>query len=494
MITRLYYYLLGLMILLSVQSCKEDEINDPTKPNIQLEEQVEAFRGEGVQIQANITHELGIKSIRIHQPNWSLDKIIILEEEGSPTAFDLNYRFVVPMESEESVTIEITATSIGGNTTTSQQKVVTKASGNPTIPGAGEMYIVGHGYPQYSQNWNPSDGIEMTAVEAGVYIKKNIQINADAEMKFVGQKGWSPDNFGWVTKGTDPSVTMKNGDDSQPLVFAETGYYDIEFDKNQLICTVTKVGDVAPPAIELPEHLYLISRGIEGLNDLAWYEPSAETISESNKLSNEGNGVFKGTFNLKNDDGNGQGVHFKFVGQEEGYNPLNYGLEGVNDPTGEDVWALTPPVNINSADDYYAVDNTPYATYVDGAGEYVIEVDFYAETVKVTKQVVAEMYIVGSGFTDYDQNWNPSNGIPMQTIEDGVYRYDNLQIEEGAEMKFVGQKGWSPDNFGWESKGADPSVVMLNGDSSQPLVFENAGTYTITFNKNNLTCTVTEVQ
>ncbi|NLR90367.1 cadherin repeat domain-containing protein [Flammeovirga agarivorans] len=409
MMTKLYYYLLGLLLIISVQSCKEKEINDPTNPQINLEEEVEAFRGETMQIQAVVTHEMGVKAVRLYQPDWSLDRTINLEEEGSPKEFNLDYMFAVPTDAADEVTIEITATSVGDNTTTASQKVMTKASES--------MYLMAHNLEGRDANWgDPSTAIKM-------------EKSSD-----------NPNEYSTVV-----TFMSGGGSDAWGSVLA-------------IIGQTTGV---------LPFNAVVDFENVpEKYKDSEWWGSDNNYVQESN---------YPGY--VKFDDEAGT-MEFDMVTQEDASTPI------VEEPG------------------FYNLH--PLAFY-DNGGKY--EVKFNKETMKLTislteavePPVEADMYIVGGGFPESGQWWDPSNGIPMTTTEEGVYTKTNIEIEAGAEMKFVGQRDWSPDNFGWiaqneeENNTTDETRAMHNDQGSIPYLFEEAGYYDIVFNKNNLTVTITKV-
>ncbi len=120
-----------------------------------------------------------------------------------------------------------------------------------------------------------------------------------------------------------------------------------------------------------------------------------------------------------------------------------------------------------------------------------------AEATQTVTTTEPTMFIVGTGYTDFpkvDWSVHTDSVLPMMESAAGVYTVYNLSVKEGAEMKFIGQTGeWTPKNYGWETKTADASVTMLNDESSGVFIFKKAGTYNISFNEGDLTCTITAI-
>ena len=130
----------------------------------------------------------------------------------------------------------------------------------PEPPDEG-LFIIGHGYPENPEvNWNPSEAIPMTEGASGEFSITGLAVGQYAELKFIGQKSWAPDNYGWASKDTldVPTGEIVNSNSSEPFVFAQSGYYDITFNENDLTYTFTRTGDY----ISSIDNIYMIGNGI----------------------------------------------------------------------------------------------------------------------------------------------------------------------------------------------------------------------------------------
>lgn len=114
------------------------------------------------------------------------------------------------------------------------------------------------------------------------------------------------------------------------------------------------------------------------------------------------------------------------------------------------------------------------------------------------------MYIVGSGFTDYPLlDWNPEEAILMDNHSvhgygEHIFTKDGLAFSEAVSIKFIGQNtGWSPLDVGfdetylvdadattdgWQTLEPVSWIPTKSGDGTADLKFiEQAGTYTVLY-------------
>ncbi len=120
-----------------------------------------------------------------------------------------------------------------------------KMTSIPELPEEG-LFITGSGYPDYPDvSWGTTDVIALTEGASGEFSITGLIVEQYAELKFIGQKSWSPDNYGWATKDTldVPTGDIVNSNSSEPFVFAQSGIYDISFNENDLTYSFTRTGD-----------------------------------------------------------------------------------------------------------------------------------------------------------------------------------------------------------------------------------------------------------
>lgn len=483
------YLLFILFIGVLFQSCKDDEINDPTNPQIQLEETVEAFRGEGMQINATISHALGLKEVHISQPDWFLDKVINLEESGAPTEYTLDYYFAVPGDAADEVEIEISAVSVGGNKTTAIQKVTTRASES--------MYLLANDLEGLNVDWSdPSTAVKMTKSndnpnEYSIIVTFKSNGGADgwgSTFAIIGQSSnvlpfnavvdvnnvpaeyqdtewwWNGNNYeegsnypGYVIFDSEAGsmeftlITQENASipgwdaepdfyNLQPLAFYNApGTYKITFDKEKMSMVIELTEETAPP---VEADMYFVGNGYPDYPQNDW------SAGEATPMVTASEGVYTFT-NLRID----AGAEMKFISQLDWW-PGNFGPE-----------SNTAVVEGAEMDVVSGVEGSvnPGSFQFTEAGIYNITFDentlkFKADLVSAIEPpaIPEKLYIIGGGVGISDLSWNsPAEAMEMEATGTlGVFKYttnfiDDIGGDYGVYFKFLGQNtGYGPSNFG----------------------------------------------
>lgn len=166
-------------------------------------------------------------------------------------------------------------------------------------------------------------------------------------------------------------------------------------------------------------------------------------------------------------------------------------------------WGVSETIDLTSDQPTsYSLNTKAYIPFIEGTVFNVtitaISADL-TQTQETLEVTVAEpkMFLVGTGYPDFPKvKWSTQvdSVLPMMETSDGVFKVFNLKVNEGAEMKFIGQTGaWAPKNYGWSMKTADESFTMLNDEGSGVFIFKKGGTYDITFNETALTCEVSAI-
>ncbi len=206
-----------------------------------------------------------------------------------------------------------------------------------SIPDAPEegLFITGNGYPDYPEvSWGTTDVIALTEGASGEFSITGLNVMKYAELKFIGQKSWSPDNYGWATKDTldIPTGAIVNSNSSEPFVFAQSGIYDITFSENDLSYTFTRTGDY----IASIDNIYVIGNGIADAagNDASdsWYVDDSKALTMT-PITGEA-GKFELTFQfldafVRSSEGyDGLGAYFYFLLNTKSWNAPAYGVLG----------------------------------------------------------------------------------------------------------------------------------------------------------------------
>jgi len=204
----------------------------------------------------------------------------------------------------------------------------------PPAPEEG-LFITGNGYPDYPEvNWGTTDVIPLVEGASGEFSITGLKVNTNAELKFIGQKSWSPDNYGWATKETldVPTGAIVNSNSSEPFVFAQSGIYDITFNENDLTYTFTKTADY----ISSIDNIYVIGNGIADAAGLDASESWGDDDQKALTMTpvNGEDGKFELTFQFKDafiksgDYYDNAGCYFFFLINNKSWNAPAYGVLG----------------------------------------------------------------------------------------------------------------------------------------------------------------------
>jgi hypothetical protein len=103
-----------------VIGCQDDNSGFPSSnvPDLVVAStEIYGTPNQNINIEAEITDDLGLKTVRIQIPELSLDKIISFKTEPLVTDYDLNYSFKIPAEAKTSETFKVflTVTDVSGN-------------------------------------------------------------------------------------------------------------------------------------------------------------------------------------------------------------------------------------------------------------------------------------------------------------------------------------------------------------------------------------------
>jgi len=135
--TKKFFYLL-LMLIFVLSSCSDDDSSysdvDGLSPTVVLStSNIKSEPGREIVIQGKIEDKDGLKSINLKNTVFNLDKTINLAGDSIIYSFDLDYKYKIVKDLEgDNFTVEVTATDLGGRTTT--ENVLVTMDGDFTNP------------------------------------------------------------------------------------------------------------------------------------------------------------------------------------------------------------------------------------------------------------------------------------------------------------------------------------------------------------------------
>jgi hypothetical protein len=322
---------------------------------------INATPGDEIAFTGTITDGQGISAISISSGSLGIDELI--EPDGNPLEYLLNYKFSVPLDAEKKVhKVIITVGNIKNR----------EVAFNVSVNLSGEAVVYENIYIAGSfqwWTWNPEVAYPMTAdPENNGWFETQVHTwDTYDELKFLAQLAWEPDNWGLVDQN-DPSKGMLNDNNSDPVRLPANGanpaYYNLRFNPYQMKYEATLLTDVIQG---IPE-LYIVGKGFPDYPDLDW-NPSAAIKMEKNPWDfGEHIFIIEG---LKFSNA----VDLKFIGQNTGWSPYDAGFEVGGEMTAPVSWAKVKEG-----------DGTADLKFKDQAGTYTVLFDYYLKRACVWKE------------------------------------------------------------------------------------------------------------
>jgi hypothetical protein len=446
----------SVILCVSLTMCNKDEVNDPDAPSIVLNTPViSTASGDLFWIRANITDDVGLKSINLLYSDWHLDKTIDLSDT-TWKSYDLIYQFLTP-EEEEDVgphKILVTAEDVGGNQTSAE---ITVRLDKDFLS------------PVFVQT-KPTDG---TPVKGGDTLRFLFEVTDERGIDTFILK--APD-FGIDTiiafDPGNPQYTYINNIAISEEMAIGTYYINVEASDTSDNKT-SKLLSIK--VIESIDNVYLVG----GASFNGWNEGNPTPMR---KDATDDDWFEITTYSQGTVDNNG----VKFLGQK-GWTPFNWGLDPSN--SSKIINSESSEKIILAEAGYYKVRFNPTTL------EYSVEKEVASTEIK------SEMYVMGSGYTGYDLNWDPSQGIAMTRDLTNHYVFTiELVFSEAVDLKFLGQTdGWGPFDCGWEwaerpTEFGDISRDLEVGDGTADLKFVGLpGLYLIKMDYHILHGSVTKI-
>jgi hypothetical protein len=232
----------------------------------------------------------------------------------------------------------------------------------------------------------------MTEGASGEFSITGLTVGEYAELKFIGQKSWSPDNYGWATKDTLdlPTGDIVNSNSSEPFVFAQAGIYDITFNENDLSYSFTRTGDY----IASIDNIYMIGNGIADETGIdasdSWGNDETKALTMT-PVSGE-DGKFELTFQFNDaliksgDYYDDAGCYFYFLINAKSWSAPAYGVLG--GALIDDNWVV-----IDAADNTFnmVADDGNWGSYFyysgqDGTYKMTVDTNVDPMTCRIVKQ------------------------------------------------------------------------------------------------------------
>lgn len=180
------------------------------------------------------------------------------------------------------------------------------------------------------------------------------------ELKFLGQPGWNPDNWGLVSQ-TNSDLGMINSEDSKAIILGANGgnpaYKLVRFNPSEKLYTVEDMTEEITPLTEM----YIVGKGFTDYPDLDWGPENAIAMTPNPWDYGEHMFLIEG-LNFSDD------VDLKFIGQNTGWGPYDAGFV----VGGE----MTAPVSWEAIKEG---DGSSHLTFKNQAGPHTVLFDYYAK-------------------------------------------------------------------------------------------------------------------
>ena len=477
---------MGVMAAFVLSNCNPEEpIVDPTAPVIDLTtENISTAPGFQFVIEAEVSDDVGIKSINLEKTDWFLDKTIDLSD-STRKEYQLSYKFLTPADAETVPhTLTVSVEDVGGNIVSEQVTLtmdrdvipplikiskpesgslieggdilkffieVTDANGidtfrvssveflidtlvvfdpvNPryifvkdyqlpdelaegsyfinvqvrdatgnwakevislNVGGIGLVYCVGGAS---FGGWQPDNPMPMRPDEENPgwfeIVTYSWGIQDYNGVKFIGQRAWSPLNW-----GLDPSdlSQMINAENSEKIVLEEAGYYKVRFNPSALEYSVEKVDATT----EVRSEMFMLGEGITGMFD-SWGNPSgalAMTQDPQNPY------IFTATVEFSDYGPNDYGANFIFIADKSNVEAFHLGFRNFPEDVIDPVWGydypgfvvgdlsmdLDPLTESELATLSNPWDVVPYVAYYELPGTYTIKMDYHIRHASITME------------------------------------------------------------------------------------------------------------
>jgi hypothetical protein len=399
---KLLIFLMVVMVALILPNCNPEEpIVDPTAPVIDLmTEKISTAPGFQFVIQAEVSDDVGIKSINLEKTDWYLDKTIDLSD-STRKEYQLSYKFLTPPEAElVPHTLTVSVEDVGGNIVSAEVTLIMDRDVTPPL----------------IQVSKPESG---SLIEGGDILKFFIEVtDANGIDTFrLNSTEFSIDTLVVFNPINPRYIFVKNY--QLPYELAEGSYF-INVEARD------STGNVAKETISLSVGGIGAVYCVGGASFGGWQPDNPMPM----RPDEENPGWFEiVTYSWGVQDYNG----VKFIGQKS-WAPLNWGLDPAD---------LSQMVNAENSEKivlgdagYYKVRFNPSAL------EYAVE------SVEPATEVRSEMYMLGEGITGMFDSWaNPSGALAMTQDPDNPYIFtaevefsDVGPNDYGANFIFIGDK------------------------------------------------------
>ncbi|REE02222.1 hypothetical protein [Marinoscillum furvescens] len=446
-------WLLGASILLIVQACTEDNPDVSSEPTLALQEVVTSLPGEQMVVSGLISDPAGITSVKIEYLNWSLSKVITLEEV--PTQYDFLYEFAVPANAELNSTHDFTieATNQGGMMSRSTVQVSLSADNDaPAVtiasPSDGGTYIAGPGseFTLAFDVADPSGLASLKVVGGGLF--ESIELTGNEysfsrELDFAIAGTVKFQITAADAKG-NVSTTTLSANVEESLTFSAMYLADVETED-------AMTADVF--GVPLPTE-NSTNEGEEGkIFTVKYYSPAA-------------------------------GTAVRFVPQKSSFEPFVFGAaaEGALAlSTNGEVDPITLP-----AKGYYEIQiNLIGMTYTTTAYEPTDDTFDYVQMIGTGVEVEGQSTCSSNADPSTEQCWHFGSGKRLTKDPENPYRFTGQVTlkdqDNGGSNGFIlnaNDAGWSPF---WRFNAEEPSIAVPNGGTDYTYTADQHGTYQVIF-------------
>jgi hypothetical protein len=420
------------MLILSVGlwffACSNNDeatYSDAHAPEIRLAlEELYSEPGRMFHIKGVITDDVGIASIRLSIPEWSLDKTILLSRDTLVTSYELDYQFKMPttgIDLSKNFTIVIAVTDVSGKVSNTEQ--VVNPNGDFTAP---------------SLDADMPDTITVLLREV-TSLNLNFTMNDDKELAYVVVQCNDLVIYDSIPAGEMTDKRSYAYEKEIPLA-SEMAVYSFR------IAAMDKLGNpmeslFAAKVSGLPdfERIYLtdfltkeeLNKHLIGTALAKRLEPYTYKIGYYSKEANTG-GVY-------------------FIPQKTDLQPICFGADPGTPGTLATELPTSQPITFSEEGYYNITINTLAQTY--SIEKYTPETptpESYNAAFTEEFDFPLQLGIIGKGFPEYpDEDWSPGHAIPLETDAKNPYLlYKVLDMEDVVQIQIAPKDDFSVHDQG----------------------------------------------
>lgn len=453
--TRLWLFLLA-MFLITLQGCeKNDSIITSNGPVLKLvSNELHWVPNKDLYIQGQVTAaDAGLKSIRIKNDDWFLDKTITFKDSIVKN-YALNYKFLVPTDASltKNYTIDVTITDRADKTTESTINVA--LDGDFTLP------VINSG---------PDAAITIVVAPKTETFKASFNVSDNKELSYLLIKSGSPLNISDSIAMTGTTANIEKDYTLSNTLTSYTFNYTLADKSGNKVTGSTVVSVSAMPDFD---KMYLADVKTKA-------ELNSDLFGVPMLVNHTGAYTYEADYYSP-----AANTEVRFIPQKTDFQPNCFGLDPndkttiINDPN-------SLPITLPEKGYYKIAFNTKTGTY--STQKYTpTDVTPNSMTFDLNgTPTPVQIGLIGSGFADHlEQNWSPSTAILLTQDSSNPYIYRVNVLLSGNVQFIIGPKhpwNWWPDPFWRFDNASNPETTIKGGGNNLNMNVATPTKYTFIF-------------